>query len=114
MNQAYEAIYEGVKLAHVLWRKLQPEQREDADQNLIRITYDLLVDRKYSLAQNLLDFATGMKKFSSVEKRMIFVINRAQAYKWSDDERRSQEILNAEDSTALQDQFQLAAAALRK
>ena len=114
MSQAYTAIFEvGVKLGHVLWRKLQPEERAEADQNLVRITYDLLVDQRYDLAKNLLDFATGMKKFSSTEKRMTLVINRVQAYKWAGDNRRAQEILVAEDFTALQDQFQLAAAVLR-
>jgi hypothetical protein len=44
---------------------------------------------------------------------MIFVINRAQAYKWSGDEHRAEQILGAEDFTALQDKFQLAAAVLR-
>ena len=36
---AHEAIFEvGVKLAHVLWRKLKPEDREEADDNLSDLT----------------------------------------------------------------------------
>jgi hypothetical protein len=113
MTQAYEAIFEvGVKLGHVLWRKVLPEQREDADRHLNRVLFELLVDGKYNLAKTAADFATGLKKFSSAETRMIFVINRAQAYKWSGNEQRVQEILDAEDFTALQDKFQLAAAVL--
>lgn len=41
-RDAYMSVFEvGIKLAHVLWRKLQPEQREDADSNLNNICYEL-------------------------------------------------------------------------
>lgn len=112
---AHEAIFEiGVKLAHVLWRKLKPEERETADIELISVTYDLLKEEKFNLAKALLDFATEvLKDFSNERLRMQLVVNRIQAYKWSNDSQRALELLSREDFSALREEFRLAEAVLR-
>jgi hypothetical protein len=114
-ERAYEVLFEiGVKLAHVLWRKLMPNKLKEADQNLLKISFDLIVEGKYSLAIILLDFATTiLKKQSSADYRLRFVVNRAQAYKWSGNVSRALEILNAEDFSAAKAVFRLAEAVLR-
>jgi hypothetical protein len=114
--RAYEAVFEvGVKLAHVLWRKLKPEQRMIADKNLVDISYNLLSQEKYDLAKAILDFAIDVLKiYSSADCRLRFVINRAQAYKWSGDNVRALQILDGEDFSALRDEFKLANAVLRE
>ena len=114
-ERAYEVIFEiGVKLAHVLWRKLIPAKLKEADQNLLMISFDLIVEGKYALAIVLLDFATViLKRHSSADYRLRFVINRAQAYKWSGDEMRALEILDAEDFSAVKAVFRLAETVLR-
>ena len=113
--QAHATTFEiGVKLAHVLWRKLKPEERKLADKNLVIVSYNLLVQEKYNLARSILDFATDvLKKYSSEDYRVRFVVNRAQAYKWSGDEARALEILDSEDFSALSNEFRLADAVLR-
>ena len=99
---------------HVLWRKLAPEHRESADGNLNRICLDLISDRRYRLATKLLDFATNtLKNWSSEALHRIFILNRAQAYKWSNDERTCQNILAAEDWTAVEDKLAMAVAVLK-
>lgn len=114
-HRAYEIVFEiGVKLAHVIWRKLRPEEREIADGNLSVIGYNLLAEEKFTLAKSILDFAADtLKKYSSADYRLRFVINRTQAYKWSGDNTRAMQILDAEDFSALGDEFKLAAAVLR-
>jgi len=114
-ERAYEVLFEiGVKLAHVLWRKLMPNKLKEADQNLLKISFDLIVEGKYSLAIILLDFATTiLKKQSSADYRLRFVVNRAQAYKWSGNVSLALEILNAEDFSAAKAVFRLAEAVLR-
>lgn len=103
----------GVKLGHVLWRKLFPDEREKADENFIRLTYDLIDNGKYPLAAKLLDFACeDFKTFSNEMKKLILVVNRAQAYKWMGQERRCREIMQAVDWSAKGDQFCLADAVL--
>lgn len=109
-----ECIYEiGVKLGHVLWRKLFPEERAKADSNFIRLTFELIDNGKYDLAIRLLDFACNdFKKFANEANQLTLVVNRAQAYKWKGDDERCKKIMRAVDWTAKNDQFRLADAVL--
>ena len=103
----------GVMLGHVLWRKLLPDYREQADKHLSAVSYELLVSRRYKAAARLLDFACSLPKFQSEEYRRTMVVNRAQAYKWVGDDAKCAEIINREDWSASGDAFQLADAVLR-
>ena len=79
----------------MLWRKFQPAEIDRADKSLSDLTYDLLDRKSYSLAKVLLDFALlTLKKYGSEQNRPIFLINRAQAYKWSGDPETASKILN--------------------
>jgi hypothetical protein len=113
--KAYECLVEiGVKLAHVLWRKLLPEERADADESLNSLCLDLMLEGRNGLARSLLDFATGvLKKWSTEVNRLLFVINRAQAYKWLGDESTCQKILSDEDWSAVDDKLSLGVAVLK-
>lgn len=113
-RSAYECIFEvGVKLAHVLWRKLQPEDRESADQHLNNVCYDLLAAEQFKLASILLDFATStLKKYTDEQRRLTFIVNRAQAYKWMGNSEAAQKIISSEDWSATNDVFKLAEAVI--
>lgn len=113
-RNAHQCIYEiGVKLGHVLWRKLFPGEREEADSNFIRLTYDLIDNGKYDLACGLLDFAcSDWKKFHNEANHLTLVVNRAQAYKWNGDEERCKKIMKAIDWSAKRDEFRLSDAVL--
>jgi hypothetical protein len=112
-SAAYECLFQiGVKLGQVLWRKLAPDQIAKADGNLILITYGLINDGRYQLARELLDFATALPRHSAEDQRLRFVVNRAQTYKWIQDEKKCREILGAEDWSAMNLKFQLAHAVL--
>lgn len=111
---AYRAVYEiAVKLTHVLWRKIQPGTIQEADRHLSNKSYDLLKEDKNQLAAILLDFATDtLKKHSDEEARLVFIVNKAQAYKWSGNEEAVQKIIVAEDWSATSDKFKIAKAVL--
>jgi hypothetical protein len=112
-NKAHACIVElGVKLVHTLWRKQLPDDRKAADQNLNIICYDLIAEKRWLPARRLLDFAVGQKKHHSEEERRRFVINRAQAYKWSGDESTARKVILSEDWTASSDTFKLAVAVI--
>ncbi len=113
-TSAYECLLEiGVKLGQVLWRKLQPDELQDADANLSNVAYSLLFEGRYQLARVLLDFATQiLPRHSSENARLRFVVNRAQAYKWTGEEENCRTILDAEDWTATDPKFRLAYAVL--
>jgi hypothetical protein len=111
---AHAAILEiGVKLAHVLWRKIKPDDLKNADTSLIHITFDMLTEERYAIACTLLDFAAEViKKYASEESRRIFIVNRAQAYKWSGNQEKARQIMMGEDWSASSDVFRLAEATL--
>jgi hypothetical protein len=99
----------GVKLAQVLWRKLDPADLERADQNLLSVGYEVLEERRYRLARCLLDFSTEtLKDHGKEELRLSMVINRAQAYKWSGDNEAARKIILDIDWSATALKFQLA------
>jgi hypothetical protein len=111
---AHECLFEiGVKLAQVLWRKVQSEELKNADANLLSVGYELLEEGRYRLARCLLDFSTEtLKKHYNEETRLAMVINRAQAYKWSGDEVTAQKIIGAVDWSATAGKFRLAQAVI--
>lgn len=115
-KSAHDCIYEiGIKLAHVLWRKLFPDEREKADNSLISTSYELIEGGRYPLAIRLLDFACeGMKSHANEVTKLALIVNRAQAYKWSGDQERCKKIMRAVDWSAKSDQFRLADAVLRE
>lgn len=115
-QNAVNIIFEvGVKLAHVLWRKFKPTDLENADKNLLDIAYEPLHDGNYELSKTLFNFATiTLKKHSNESRRKIFVVNRALSYKWSGDEKKACEIIDAEDWSDTRDKFRLAEAVIKE
>jgi hypothetical protein len=114
LQSAYRTLVEiGVKLVHVVWRKLDPKNREEADQNLNKICFDLLKRADYELAKVLLDFAVGLKKWHSDLYRRMFIVNRAQAYKFGDEIDKAREILNSEDWSSVGKRFLICIETLR-
>lgn len=114
LTDSYMVFYEiGFKLAHVLWRKILPNDLEAADNSLIDATYELLAHKKYKLAQILLDFTSEtLKKYNSDVNRRVLIINRAIAYKFSGNKEKCISILGQDDWSATGLNFQLAVAVL--
>ncbi len=115
LRQSFEVLYEiGLKLSQVLWRKLSPDDVKKAESSLSHFTYELLIEENYKLAKNLLDFACcTLKKWASEGDRLVYVVNRALAYKFSGDDEMCQSILNAEDWSACADNYSLCVTVLR-
>jgi len=113
-DSSYRCVYEiAVKTAHLLWRRLQPDDLEAADKNLFTMTHELISLEKYNLAIILLDFATlTLKNHFNEESRRAFIINRAQAYKWNKQENICSLILSKDDWAGQDERFQLAVAVL--
>jgi len=109
-TQAYKCLFEiGVKLGHVIWRKIQEEDREEADKNLNNISYYLINDEDYELSIILLIFATDiLKKYSSEESKHVFIVNKAQAYKWNGNNEECRKIIEGVDWSAADLKFKLA------
>ena len=114
--KCYDVLFEiGVKLAHVIWRKLKEEDRQKADDNLNSICFDLIKEGKYHLAQVLLEFATTtLKKYGNEEYKNIFIVNNALAYYLDGKKEQCKQIINACDWSASAAKFQLAVAVLNE
>lgn len=105
----------GVKLTHVIWRKLLPDDRSNADEALNSTCFELLLHDNHRLANELLYFATEvLKTFASEQSRLTFVINRAQALKWLGNDEECVKLLDQFDWTAKLPQFQLCVAVLKE
>jgi hypothetical protein len=113
-KEAVDIVFEiGVKLAHVLWRKLKPDEIKEADKNLNSIAYEPLLEENYKLAKVLFDFAAvTLKKYANDEARRVFVVNRALAYKWGGEDDKGRKIIEAEDWSATGGKFSLAEAVI--
>lgn len=96
-EKAYEVLFEmAVKLTHVLWRKFAPLEREEADENLNQIIYELLIDNSYNLAIEIANFGTDViKKFSSEQTRKFVIINKAIAYKMQGKDDECKKVINS-------------------
>jgi hypothetical protein len=104
----------GFKLSQVLWRKLQPSEAGKAEDHLLDTTFEMLKAGQYELAIRLLTFSlTPPMKFDEARSRYICVVNLALAYKWTGNEAKCAEIVEAEDWSAVPLELQLAAAVLK-
>jgi len=115
IKQSYETLYEiGLKLSQVLWRKLSPSDLSKAEESLSHFIYELLIEEHYKLAINLLDFSCcTLKKWNSEGDRLVYVVNRALAYKFSGNNEECQKILSSQDWSASGDNYNLCVAVLR-
>lgn len=109
-EKAYRTILDiGLRLSQVIWRKLLPNENNEADSSIIDVIFDLLNRKEYELAAQLSEFATHkVIKHASLDNKMICVINKAQAYKWAQNEDKCKSILNEIDWSAYSDKFKLA------
>lgn len=104
-----------IKLSQVVWRKLQPELITEADRHLVTTTFDMIQAEQYGPAVKILSFAIKPPmKFKEARDRLRCIINLAQAYKWSKDEAKCKDLLDAEDWSAASTDFLLAVAVLRE
>ena len=112
-THAYEVLFEiGVKLGNTIWRKLLPDELEEADNSLNTICYDLLLRKEYKLAQSLLDYAVDLPNPFSEQYRRMFVINRAQAYKYDGKVELAKSIIDSEDWSSCSKVFEICLSAL--
>ncbi len=114
-DSAFKCLFEiGVKLGHVLWRKVAPGSLSNADAHLNDICFSLLSEERYGLAHQLLDFASKtLPRHDCDESRRVFVINHGIAHKFLNESDKLEELLCAEDWTACKPVFGLAVAVLR-
>lgn len=113
-EKAYNCFFEvALKLNQVLRRKLCPKEIELADKSFLNITFELVVNKQYSLAKELYDFAYKyIKNISKKDLELRIHLNRAQTYKWLGDNETCKKIIGENDWSATNDLFKLASQVL--
>lgn len=115
LKKSSKVIFEiSVKLASVLWRKLFPDEREEADSHLNELCLDLISKGNNKLASCLLEFAIKLPKHHSDTIKRFMIINLAQAYKRSERKEKCEEILKRYDWSATSYNFKLAVSVLKE
>lgn len=102
-----------IKLTQVVWRKLLPSELEDAEISFINVTYDLLLQKEYKLAELILNIARepAFKKFNA-ESSYLLQVNYAISLRGQDKNEECKELIKNLDFSALADKFKLAQAVL--
>ncbi len=114
LQAVWECVYEvGVKLAHVIWRKLSPSSLAESEKHLIDNAIELLEEKQYSLLAKILPFFVfDVKKHSSEANRRILLVNYCISLKFSGNSEEMEKVLAREDFTACDARFHLAEAVL--
>jgi hypothetical protein len=114
-SKAVDTVCEvGFKLCYVLWRRFAKEEKAQADARLNEFCYDLIVRRHYALAEAILGFSTDvLKKAGDDACRRRMIVNRANAVRLQKRESEAIKLLDAEDWSAVNDEFAVSVAAVR-
>lgn len=103
-----------VIVGHILWRRIHKDQSQKQDTHHMIITYALVRDEKYKIAQSLIErFLQDPKNLKNEYVRKASFINLAQSYKWSENAGKCLETLNREDWSSSRDNFLVACHVLR-
>ena len=104
----------GWKLIQVVWRKLKPDEIEQAAASLNREAYELLIRGRFRLARKMLRFSLDLKKQGTEEVRRMMVVNLAIALKSTAAIEEANNVLTQEDWSATSDKFKICVAAVRE
>jgi hypothetical protein len=115
-QRACDCIAEmGVKLAQVMWRKLLPADLAKADDSLVEVAYNFLVERDYGLALALCELCDiPAIKNACLESEYYLKINKAIALKGLEKDCEMKNLLDAVDWSVLAEKFQLAYSVLNE
>jgi hypothetical protein len=115
LERSFEIVYSvGVKLGIAIWLNIRKQDYEAADKFASELSFDLILNDKYDLAIQILEFALSphRKQFSESTRRRQ-ILNLAQAYKWKGDHKKCSEILDEYDWKASSDSLRLGESVLR-
>jgi hypothetical protein len=101
-----------VKLGQTLWRKVFPDELEDADDHLADVIYDFLHEEDWDKAICFGEYSINLPDVSSDLRGKINIINLVIAYKMSGNYEKAHEVLSSIDWSASLDDFKIAQAVL--
>lgn len=114
LRQSTDLLLEfGILLIWWLWLKHESEDTANAYNKINSATYDMICERRYRLAANILTSCMSRKTVGAPESvRRMMAINLANCCKKLDDEKGFQRSLQMFDWTASADEYKISVAAL--
>lgn len=112
-RNTFEIMLEvGIKLGHTLWRKVFPDELDQADEHLVMTTYNLLKRENWRIAEVIGKFANEQRKYSNDIRKRIYLVNYVIALKFGRKRKKAEAILKKVDWSAASNVFKLANAVL--
>jgi hypothetical protein len=108
-DKAFDCLFEiSLKLNQVLRRSLEPDKLGLADDSFMNITFDLIQNKQYKLAEIMFEFEDKyIKKYSNQDTELRILLNRAQTYKWLGKKEKCEEIIKSRDWSACGEIFKM-------
>ncbi|MDL1989052.1 MAG: hypothetical protein LWX08_15710 [Deltaproteobacteria bacterium] len=103
-----------LKLGQTIWRKLLPQELEEADKQLISIQYDFLRQSDWRCAIMAGDYAVSLPNYASTVNSIILMINHIIALKNCKLDDQVNKLLDSQDWSALCNDFRIAEKVLRE
>lgn len=113
VQRCYNILFEiGFKLSQVIWRKINIGLKS-CDKVLCDVTYDLIKNKQYELASDLLEFSTSKPiKHVDKETELVLCVNKALSYYLQGNKTKSDNIIKECDWSAYEYRYKLAEAVL--
>ena len=114
-ENTYDVLLEMcIKLGHVLWRKINPDDVRSSDVHYNQKCFELIKSGQYKLAIKMLDFMCDVvPKHSGQDMKLYMEINRCNAHRLEGNSKKCIQLLDKIDTSALGPEFKLAEAILR-
>lgn len=110
--KACDIIFEvGIKIGYLVWKQFIPDGKHDSF--IINMSVELISEKQYNMAINLIDFLMKYNKKLDDEIELLLKINKAQALKWKGCASESMEILNSISWSTLSNEHNLVNCVLR-
>lgn len=117
VNKCYAVFFEmGVKLGVVMWHKLKPEEAEALYSFYDPLCYNLIREKKYDLALNLLSFIQEpvFKKDCPYAYKLVFTINKALCFSLKGEKKKAFDIVTTLDCSATELIYRLAVCVIKE
>jgi hypothetical protein len=114
MHAADTLLEFGMLLTFSLWRKHFRDQEGEAFVTLNQVSYELITEKRLTVAENMLKYASGLKTSGCTDfTRRMMIVNRANALRQLEKPEEAERVLNSVDWSATSNYFQICVAAVR-
>lgn len=114
-KEALETICEfGIKITQVCWRKIENGNEKIADDALCAFGFEFIERGRYNLAIKIFEFFFSLSGKKEEERRLVSLVNLANAYKLNGDSKKAEKLLDKEDWSVVNDNFRISVMAVRE